>query len=135
MDTDYAWAAGFIDGEGCFYSEINKRGSVRVILSVAQRRVEPLLHLRDLFGAGTIDMKPPVKGTRASVWTVSRRDDLVRVTSAVRPYLVLKGDQADDAIALAQHLLEYGGYGSNGRSIDKDWCATVIARMRSAKKA
>ncbi len=52
-ELDWAWAAGFIDGEGCLYW--NKGTSPA--LSVAQVVKAPLLVLRQIFGAGAIYTK------------------------------------------------------------------------------
>ena len=48
--NDIYWAAGFLEGEGSFYSD-----SVKGILAASQVQREPLDHLQELFG-GTITL-------------------------------------------------------------------------------
>lgn len=59
---EYAWAAGFIDGDGCFLVIYSKTGinkprdyskPQRIILTAAQVRIEPLLRLQNLLGGST----------------------------------------------------------------------------------
>lgn len=56
-DTDLAWAAGFIDGEGCIGAYTNGLRSYHVLsLAVSQKYRQPLERLVELFG-GTIRVK------------------------------------------------------------------------------
>lgn len=48
-DTDYAWAAGFIDGDGYFTTKSNGKRCY-VILAVGQSELEPLERLQALMG-------------------------------------------------------------------------------------
>jgi LAGLIDADG endonuclease len=47
------WAAGFIEGEGCFTGVLDKRGRnfFRATLVVSQKELEPLWRLSRIFGA------------------------------------------------------------------------------------
>jgi hypothetical protein len=49
MDTDRAWAAGFVDGEGSFHWNANSPGYGIPRFSVAQVDSEPMLRLIELF--------------------------------------------------------------------------------------
>lgn len=53
---DIAWAAGFLEGEGCFYINLNPKPKSKRIqyarwnITAAQKENEPLLRLQKLFG-------------------------------------------------------------------------------------
>jgi hypothetical protein len=84
-DTDYAWAAGFIDGEGCFSARRNQTG---VTLSVTQVEREPLKRLHVLFG-GNINgpRNPPShRGRPFYVYTLSNKA-LYSQVEKLWPYL------------------------------------------------
>ena len=51
-DLEYAWCAGFIDGDGCFFISgyASKRISVR--LKISQKELEPLTKIRKILGGG-----------------------------------------------------------------------------------
>lgn len=97
---DVAWAAGFIDGEGCFWMnrQIHK-GRTRLThfvgISVHQTKREPLDKLQRLFGGGIYKMITykvnQVDGYQWRTHGSGARD----VARAVRPYLLVKGPQAD----------------------------------------
>jgi hypothetical protein len=65
---DIAWAAGFIEGEGCFYCGKTPSNHGRVSVSATQKEIEPLLRLKRIFG-GSIHTRP----TGISVWQVASR--------------------------------------------------------------
>ena len=131
MDADTAWAAGFIDGEGCFYASIDNRGSVRIVIQVGQRLREPLDHLQALFG-GTI--APVVNGGRpAYIFSISSRQQVVDCVDRLSPYLRCKADQAAVLRDIAQHLLDHGGQGARS-GIDKEWCKVKIETLRAQKR-
>lgn len=102
-DTDLAWAAGFIDGEGCIL--INRRTRVQdrihpehaLTLEVGQLDPLPLNKLQVLFG-GTVRRRPDKRTKRASyVWVVRSRmayEALVKLL----PFLTNKRHQAEYGI-------------------------------------
>lgn len=54
-DADLAWAAGFLEGEGCFgfYGGKRSRGGMRtaaLLVSACQNQSEPLERLQNIFG-------------------------------------------------------------------------------------
>lgn len=58
-DTELAWAAGFLDGEGCWYAmkaSKRKNGTQprRFALSVNQADPRPLLRLAEIAGQGNV---------------------------------------------------------------------------------
>lgn len=57
MNTDIVWAAGFLDGEGCFgwYDSAHPKGRFRQLLvSATQKDREPLERLQRTLNGGTI---------------------------------------------------------------------------------
>lgn len=99
--TERAWAAGFIDGEGCISvvrctPQGMAREQVQVLLDVAQMKPEPLQYLVALFG-GRIRIGGPSKGIY--YWRLYGRKAGV-VLQVVLPYLVAKRRQAELCLEL-----------------------------------
>ena len=84
MNPDYAWAAGFYEGEG----SIVFTGNSGLVLSIAQVTEEPLLKMQKLFG-GKIKPKKIYnsKHQPAKVWMVTNLADCKRVISLMSPWL------------------------------------------------
>ena len=76
---DIAWAAGFIEGEGCFGAPVNVRTGVSV--SAAQVQREPLERLQRIFG-GRIRFKKarPPRQNHYVWWLPSLRSAEVTMT-------------------------------------------------------
>lgn len=108
-ETQAAWAAGFFDGEGCVSLHLHTKRSgqqypaVAIILTQKDRR--PLDFFHALFGAKetisvvhrTIHKRPYFR----VVYSGRRAAEVLRV---LRPYLTLKGEVADVALALQQDI-------------------------------
>lgn len=94
LDTDIAWAAGFIDGEGCL-TLVKKRNGLQVVLNVSQVELAPLYKLKDLFG-GSIQKhgKETDKWRAAYMWVITGIN-AASVIKLIRPYLLVKNKQAD----------------------------------------
>lgn len=98
--TDIAWAAGFIDGEGCF--ALQKRNGKNLaettrcpVLIVAQTRREPLDKLASMFGGTVRDAGRTLKGTKKWQWALSGKETLEPAIMLLLPYLVNKHDVAE----------------------------------------
>lgn len=92
-DLDYAWAAGFFDGEGCVYIDRRKSAGMRaeshsLHLSVGQKVKQPLELLVRLFG-GSIR-----QDTLIYRWHVSG-PTAANALRFMLPYLTLKKPQAE----------------------------------------
>jgi hypothetical protein len=112
-DTDIAklaWAAGFIDGEGCIHIMKQKyfsgeRGEVKyshiLRVNIAQNNLEVLEHLREVLGlhANIHKLKRTI-GTNRQGYTLnygsSHAYELVKL---IKPYLVRKLPEAEAALA------------------------------------
>jgi hypothetical protein len=97
-DTDIAWAAGFIDGEGCIYIN-RKRHHVR--LSAYQKVPEPIYKLNEIFSQGAIhnyERKTPT-GKLSAIWTWTVNGKQAKsIIELLLPYLVVKRAKAKEAL-------------------------------------
>lgn len=101
-ELDYAWAAGFFDGEGSVTINVSKTGSrrlnpsYRLQITVTQVDIEPLIKLKNIFGG---NWSTKIENNKLGKLPVSRwylyGDDAARFLLVVRPYLVVKYKQAD----------------------------------------
>lgn len=102
LDTDYAWAAGFLDGEGCFtllkHGSSSTHYSQRALhISASQADIQPLIKLREMFG-GRVGRRSrdTLKGTPIYVWTLGMSSKTVaEFVPQVLPYLIVKHRQAE----------------------------------------
>ena len=99
-ETDLAWAAGFVDGEGCI--TIDKQNSpkgitYRLCLSVCNTDIRSILKIHDIFDCGSLTPTIISSGRECLTWKTSSADTK-RVLELLRPYLVIKGEQADAAL-------------------------------------
>jgi len=97
-DSDIAWAAGFLDGEGCFYMQKNKqRGNYywTPSLTAEQADLRPLEKLQELFG-GTIYTRPSRGENRRPTWAwrLGGNEKLAFVLAELEPYLIVKKEKA-----------------------------------------
>lgn len=118
---DLAWAAGFIDGEGCIgvYGRTDNRGSYALRLSVAQVDPRPLLVLQSMFGGRIRQTKPRGSKSRpASVWELHNWEARDAIT-AILPYLRGKQEQAELALKF-QERIHHGLTGRPYRLTDEE---------------
>lgn len=114
-DTDIAWAAGFIDGEGCIaIRKRNGKGDKGYVLSLTATQVDalPLLKLSKIFGGAVGGPYGSQSGRFYHTWTIVGKrafDALV----FMEPYLTTKSDEAHVGM-LFQMLLP--GVGSGRQS-------------------
>ncbi len=108
-ETDLAWAAGFLDGEGCF--SLSKMKSAthpsqrKLGISVAQKHLSPLHRLTEVLECG----KSGTQGANYYQWRIQSAPGIKKVVPQVYPYLVMKKREA-------QILLEFAStVGSLGR--------------------
>lgn len=101
IETEYAWSAGFMDGEG--YTGLTKDGYPYV--HIAQIVKEPLLRLQGLFG-GKIHGPYPGKRDNWSeqwYWRVSGKYAVQEFIEHLRPYMSkFKLEQADKVLSEAK---------------------------------
>jgi hypothetical protein len=110
-DTDWAYAAGFVDGEGCIAiarSFQSKPGrfyySVQVVVANRDRAV--LEWMQGLWGGLVVSASSPLNGPRTRPvwhWRCSM-GGARQFLSGVRPFLRIKGSQCDNALAMIELL-------------------------------
>lgn len=117
LDTDLAWAAGFIDGEGCFSVVFGNHGGHYVMLSVNNTSVEGLDRLQSIFGGcisnqtyRNVNYKP------TSLWRV-QGVSAAKVTELVLPFLTVKKQQAE---LLLEFQSTIGGRNKYPRGLPQD---------------
>ena len=97
---EFAWAAGFFDGEG--WIKIQSRGGNYIgyylRIGVCQVKKEPLLKMQKIFG-GNVRVKQQAIGNRKLqyIWTLSTKQAAEALVSML-PYMVHKNDVAEVAL-------------------------------------
>jgi hypothetical protein len=116
-EADAAYAAGFLDGEGCiFIARASGRGTgcrgdrfhMRVI--VGQDDVRPLQFLQARWGGALSARCVRANGKRSHNWIV-HASGAAGLLNDVRPFLVLKAEQADVALAFQRSVFQPGPTG------------------------
>lgn len=131
-----AWAAGFVDGEGCIsickqrYQDPRRKLTYRLCLSITQNNLEVLEHLRD--GLGITDCIYKVKRKpqhNRQVYALNFNGKCaLAVIIALYPYLIRKQPEAQTAIDFWRH----GQCGKHPGP--RGWSASVNAFRESCFK-
>lgn len=98
--TDLAWAAGFIDGEGCIQLVRSGRGMRAHVLRVSVPQVHraPLDRLAAMFGGGVhAKQTTNPRHRQQHVWEITSHH-AASMLRAIRPYLMVKAAEADLAV-------------------------------------
>ena len=131
---EFAWAAGFFDGEG--YIIIHKRGGNRYLgyyLRVGINHVnpKPLIKIQKLFG-GNLREDKKIYGNRKPrwVWTLSTKaasEFLIKIL----PYLSNKDDVSKLALEFQDTIGERGSYVSPETQLYRKLLADRIKELNS----
>lgn len=104
--TELAYAAGFFDGEGsigiAFTKNTNGKRYHRLMISIVQTDPRPLLWIKARFGGYMGTGKMHNLGRKlAYTWQSNSQvaEDFLRT---IRPYLIVKAEQADIALAFRE---------------------------------
>ena len=134
-ETETAWAAGYVDGEGCI--NITKNTSyghiVRVTIDSTDNR--SLLVLLNLFGGrlnGPYEPRNKDSYNRKPIWVYSLCG--VEAQSALkkmRPYLVIKQEQAE--LALRFPTYKKGGTRKKLKEGDFELRETLVVQLHTLK--
>jgi hypothetical protein len=112
-DTEWAYLAGIIDGEGSIYvAAVDKYQQPRISITNTDRRL--LLWVQHITGGGSINFRDYAhrNGHWKPCWNWrAAANQMTRILQMVRPYLIIKGEQAD----LALEFIRLGIY--NGESL------------------
>lgn len=98
--TDAAYIAGFLDGEGSII--LYKRQPVALRVSFANSNRAVLEWIHNACGAGHLTTRPGTDMHKAGHLLLLNSDPACGLLEQVRPYLKIKGEQADVAIAFQQ---------------------------------
>lgn len=109
-DTDAAYLAGMIDGDGVI-SKVSGRKSVQVIVTNTIRSLmdwlETLVPYKSYCRRVTINQNAKVQPREPIwIWTLYSAQDVAYTLRRIRPYLRVKGDRCDDALEFLTH--KYG---------------------------
>ncbi len=100
-ETDLAYIAALVDGEGYICIRIAGTGDYQVLMAISNCCPIPLTAVQRLFG-GSLTLRNR-KGNRRPIWqyqTVSRKAEVL--IKAIQPYLQIKGQQARIALEFLQ---------------------------------
>ncbi len=102
-NVELAWAAGFIDGEGCIGIWKRKdRPSYRFHIQVENTDFRPLNKLCSMFGGSVWTSKRVKKFKTLYGWKIEGQK-AAQVLNLVFPYLIVKKEQAEVAIEYANY--------------------------------
>ncbi len=116
-ETEKAYIAGFVDGEGCiFATQYGRNGRYRIGMTLAQCDQEIILYLKECCGGSIYENKRKVNRKIAWTWQISNKmaGDFLR---DILPYLKVKKQQA----ILAIELQSMKGQNSNKRTTNSQF--------------
>jgi hypothetical protein len=115
--AELAWAAGIIDGEGCICvygrpGRVGKKGVRALALIINVVNTDPRMPLKmcEIFGGHTgraTERRGNPRRRPITQWIITGKP-AGSVLVAIRPYLIIKAEQADIALAYAE-TIGHGG--------------------------
>lgn len=132
MDMNSAYVAGLIDGEGCIHLDCPKKITYRARVSVGMTEPALLLlqELQQEWG-GTLYQLRKATDRWAAAWTWHLTGDAAAaLLTAIRPYLRLKGAQADAAMEVEA----IRGALTQRRNGDRNWTPEARAACEAVKQ-
>lgn len=104
-DTQAAWVAGIVDGEGCI-GIFKARKSYRLTLAVSMTHKPTIERLKSLLKVGSITHNKSASSKWKDSWSLHiSGEDAVAVIRRLLPYLFTKRAQADLAIEYGEKCL------------------------------
>ena len=111
MELITAYIAGFFDGEGCIssqeYYEIGKYEKyprITMQISVTNTDKEILNFIRGVFGGIITKHSKPAKQKQCYSWKLTGKDKMLRFLNTVLPYVMVKKEDVELGIQLANTL-------------------------------
>jgi hypothetical protein len=101
-ETDYAYLAGILDGEG-YFSASPKTNSFGLRVAMTERAAIDFIHSR--FAGNLSNGGKTSTGNQVHVWYLQRLADLDHVLPRLMPYLHLKTAEAEAMLELVQHKI------------------------------
>lgn len=95
-----AYAAGLVDGEGCLHLTTSGRNrsawTAKVTINMAVGAKPVLEAMRETYGGGLcLNRQRTETHQEVWLWSLTAKDELTAFLTAVRPYLMVKHQQAD----------------------------------------
>ena len=125
-DTDWAYAAGFVDGEGCIaitrsFTPTRGRFYYGVVVVAVNRDRDVLDWFRGLWSGHVVEMPKPGGNARMSwAWRSPTGVSAEPFLTGIRPWLQIKGPQCDNALAMIQ-VLKRSRYTLGRRFLPPAW--------------
>ena len=130
-ETDLAWAAGIIDGEGhigLYLSHTNTGDCYVLKLVVVNTNLKMLERCKEIFGAGSIGNRVKAKMHHKQQWSFyACSKQAEKILQAVRPYLVAKADQADLGLLSRKYIRQHG---INTVNLEMDKQGDISAQLK-----
>jgi hypothetical protein len=112
LELDFAWAAGFLDGEGCFSlvkANTNSHPATkRPMVSASQINRAPLDKLVYLFGSIVRNNRVNSRGIQIYQWHLTKAEELKPMLECVIPFLVNKKREAEIVLEYAKWVKRRG---------------------------
>ncbi len=101
-ETERAYLAGLFDGEGCVGLYKERQGKCDVMVTITNTDAAIMQWLVNKTGIGTVcsKAKPRPGWNQGWIWQIRNRIDAKIFLDAIRPYLLIKADQADLLLTL-----------------------------------
>jgi len=95
LETDWAWLAGLVDGEGSITTSADRTGVLGIRLAVGLTDIGPVVACKEITGLGSITVFSLRDDRHADryTWRIAGKD-VKFVLKRVEPYLRLKRPQA-----------------------------------------
>lgn len=132
-ETDLAWAAGFVDGEGCISvpvrTRVRNRRDYSLALYVGQVDPRPLARLKSYFGGTVVQRTSWGRGRPIFMWRITGTT-AEKALRTLLPYLMVKAEQARLAIELRERIERYVIV---GRKVDDEETTARMALVDAIK--
>ena len=95
-EADKAYMAGYFDGEGSIGVYPKENGSLRIVVTVCQRKADTLVWYAQVFGGALVRVqRGEPRGNTYHEWKLENRSSIKMFLRQIGPYLRDKADQSD----------------------------------------
>lgn len=131
-ETEFAWAAGFIEADGCIHLDAGRNTKASVIVVQKDRR--PLDRLQRIFSdTSRIGIVTRRGGSATYYRLVFSGHRAEEVLSKVLPYLDHKREMARLGIQLCERIRAFGAPGGHGKKLPTAELAQRVRLVQSAR--
>ena len=132
-----AWAAGFIDGEGCIRLCRPRRGfgyHCAPVISVTNTNLPALELLKQLFG-GTIHWHDKSRPKWTWVWRLQAKKNVYPCLERLLPHLLVKRAEAELLLSSRQYMRGSGNYLTAEERRKLDWLREQLSTLKHSPSA